>query len=239
MHNYLGNVMPDISIILPIFNAKNVNLIECVNSIKNKTMRKWECIIILESTSPYNAELLNAVVQSDHRFSILRPEKRIGLSASLNLGIESAKAPFIARIDSDDIMMPDRLEIQFNYLKSNSEISVVGSWCIIIDSHGKPLKIRKYPFGGILLKLYFHYRCGLAHPAVMFRKHDVLNVGGYNAKLKFCEDLDLWLRFIGKGYNIQNIQEPLIYYRKASRPKAHWIAMLKVRQKYLKKWLYR
>jgi hypothetical protein len=73
----------------------------------------------------------------------------------------------------------------------------------------------------------------------MFRKHDVLNVGGYNAKLKFCEDLDLWLRFIGKGYNIQNIQEPLIYYRKASRPKAHWIAMLKVRQKYLKKWLYR
>ena len=239
MHNYLDDVMPEISIILTVFNEKNVNLIKCLKSIKKQTMEKWECIVILESTSPYNAELLNAVAQSDHRFSILRPEKRIGLSASLNLGIESAKAPFIARIDSDDIMMPRRLETQFKYLKSHSEISVLGSWCIIIDSHGKPLKIRKYPLGGILLKLYFHYRCGLAHPAVMFRKNDFLNVGRYNEKLKFCEDLDLWLRFIGKGYNIHNIQAPLIYYRKSSRPKAHWIAMLKVRQKDLRRWLYR
>ena len=72
-------------------------------------------------------------------------------------------------------------------------------------------------------------RCGLAHPTVMFKKQDFFTIGGYNTSLIYCEDLDLWLRYLKAGFKIKNIRQTLLKYRKSKRNFVHWKYMIFVR----------
>jgi len=221
--------MPDVSIVLPVFNEHNIFLSQCLLSIQKQSVHEWECIIILESTNFDNEKLIKQITANDPRFRVIVPKLRIGLSASLNLGAQLAQSEFLARMDSDDIMDPDRLLEQLRFMNQNKKVSVVGSYYSKINSNGDVLGVRRYPLRGFPLLLYFVFRCGLAHPTVMFRKRDFEVVGGYNEKLNYCEDLDLWLRYLRIGLKLENSNKVLLSYRISKRNPSHWVQMLKLR----------
>lgn len=220
-----------VTVLFPVYNEKIEFLKDSILSLINQSYINWQCLIINEGKNKENSIFLNEIVSNDKRFKLIIPNQKIGLAGSLNLGLSIANTEFIARFDSDDIMQKDRLEIQLKFLEKNKLISVVGSNLSIIDKKNKIIKTRKYPEYGRMLYFYFSCRCGLAHPATMFRTKDVKKVGMYNSKLTGAEDLDLWLKMLKNGYKFYNIQKPLLLYRKSStRPAKHWTNVYKVRK---------
>ena len=219
---------------LPIYNEKIIFLKESIESLINQSMTNWNCIIILEGNSKANKNFLENIVKEDERFALIKPKNKIGLAESINLGLKKAKTEYIARFDSDDIMHKERLLTQFNFLEKNKSFSVVGSNIFIINQNGLVKKLRKYPKSGSNLLLYFSFRCGLAHPATMYRLKDVISAGMYKKDLSGAEDLDLWLRMIKKGYKFYNLQKPLLFYReKMFRNLNHWENVFSVRKENL------
>jgi glycosyltransferase involved in cell wall biosynthesis len=222
--------MAKISVILPVFNETDSYLRAALESLCNQTMTDWECILIVESTDYRNIITINKYIQADRRFIMYRPPVRLGLSSSLNEGVGLAKTELVARMDSDDIMLPSRLEKQLAFLEANPDIDILGSAIRLINEHDQLLNVRSYPNAGIKLRLYFIFRCGISHPTVVFKKSKFMSIGGYKNGQKYAEDLDLWLRMIKSGFQIYNLSEILLYYRNgARRPLRHWLEMLKVR----------
>lgn len=223
---------PLISIVLPVFNENTLFLRDALESVKRQEFEEWECIIVIESTYPENFDTVNEFASRDSRFRVCEPVTRLRLAGSLNEGISRSRSNLIARMDSDDVMHKERLKRQFDFLMQNEHIDVVGSDYVRIGSNGQELGARRYPSGGFALRLYFLFRCGLAHPSVMFRRASVEEVGCYDKSLNFAEDLDLWLRMMRHGFSIANINQPLLFYRSAGARKfSHWSAMVAVRMR--------
>ena len=220
-----------VTVLLPIYNEKKAFLKDAIESLINQSFKDWKCLIINEGKRKDNELFINEILSKDKRFKLLIPKQKIGLAGSLNLGLSLTNTEYVARFDSDDIMQKERLEIQLKFLEKNKFISVLGSNIFIINEKNKIIRIRKYPRFGKKLYLYFSFRCGLAHPATMFRLKDVKKVGMYNPKLTGAEDLDLWLKMIKNGYKFYNIQKPLLLYRQSStRSSKHWSNVYKVRK---------
>ena len=134
MNNYIQkNVNPTISVLLPVYNEKLEYLSACLQSIKSQTFEDWECILVIDSDDKANLDFLKKWCVSDNRFRYEKTPQRLGLARSLNHGVEISKADIIARMDSDDLMLPQRLEVQLNYLNENQDVSVVGSNYDLID----------------------------------------------------------------------------------------------------------
>jgi glycosyltransferase involved in cell wall biosynthesis len=134
------------------------------------------------------------------------------LVSSLNKAISYSKSEFIARQDADDISLPNRLEKQYYYIKKK-KLAVVGSNMIIIDDKGNPKARRRYPTNPIKIKKNILLRNIIAHPTTIFNKEIVISVGGYNPKMLYVQDYDLWLRIINSGYSITNLSDYLVKYR--------------------------
>ena len=225
-----------VSIILPCINEDPKVLIESLASIRDQSYRNFECIIVDESTDIHIFNLYQSFCKNDARFVYNHPKERVGLAASLNIGIAISKGDLIARFDSDDICNRHRLALQVEFMYENPEIGVVGSAIDIIDECGALIGRRIYPLDHSAIKRAFIFSTALAHPTVMFRKSVFLTAGGaYDASFLFAEDLELWLRLLNCGILFANISEPLVKYRQqnrnGNRKKIHWEFNIKARVK--------
>jgi glycosyltransferase involved in cell wall biosynthesis len=150
----------------------------------------------------------------DSRIKVVENTKNMGLTKSLNKGLKLAKGPYIARIDCDDIALPSRLEKQVEYLDSHSEVTVLGSWYITLEKNNKrTIQQRPTDYQKIAQKIY--YGNPIAHPSVMYRKAEVLKVGGYNEQYRYAQDYALWCKLIPK-YRLTNIPAILVEVRQHS-----------------------
>jgi glycosyltransferase involved in cell wall biosynthesis len=223
---------PAVSWVIPCFNEKIEILIKSLSSIKEQSFVDFECIVIDESTNQEIADFCREFCKSDPRFIYFHPEKRLGLAASLNMGIEKARGVLIARFDSDDVCRLDRLSQQVHFLNTNPAVSVLGCAIEIIDESGKLISTRVYPQNHDEIEKKFIFSSALAHPAVIFRKDLLGDAGGlYDTSFIFSEDLDLWLRLLNKGVKFANLPDPLVQYRQhhTSRHKIHWKFNIKAR----------
>lgn len=224
-------IVAQVTVLIPIYNENIHFLKESIESLISQNFKWWNCFLIFEGENKENLFFLEDICKKDTRFKLIKPTTKLGLVKSLNLGLSLAKSKYIARFDSDDKMKPERLLIQYYFLEENPSISVVGSNIIRVNNLGKYVGLRKYPESGKSLLRYFYFRCGLAHPSVMFRLSDVKAVGMYNEKLTKGEDLDLWLRLLKSGYRFFNIQNPLLEYRENKlRDSNHWRQVLQIRE---------
>lgn len=150
-------------------------------------------------------ELLSDVLK------VIPLEENVGLGNALNIGLKECSYELVARMDTDDICMPDRFEKQINYFK-NSNVDILGSYCVEIDKdHGRG-NLRKMPLSH--QDIYNNlFTCPLIHPTVMFKKSLILKVGGYNKTLTRRQDYDLWFKCAKAGAKFANIDEPLLLYR--------------------------
>ena len=161
-------------------------------------------------------ELNDYLSKRNVEYLLVKAEKR-GMALALNSGLDVCVHEFVARIDSDDVMIPDRLENQIEYLKKNESVVAVGGQLEFILEDGSPAKPRhsNYPTGVEEVRAAFERGCYLAHPAVTFRKSVVIKVGRYREEFKFAEDYDLWLRLLDIG-ELDNLPIPVTQYRQHS-----------------------
>jgi hypothetical protein len=127
--------------------------------------------------------------------------------------------------------MPERLELQIAFLKLHPEISAVGGAMDIISTEGKLIAHRSYPLMPNEIASAMQLTNAIAHPTVMFRKEAIDNYGGYNPCYRYCEDLDLWLRWMNAGLLFGNLSQVLVQYRQDNSRRDHlnWRYNLRVR----------
>jgi GT2 family glycosyltransferase len=205
-----GNQTPQISVVLP-FHIRNSFLMDAIASVQSHSGPDVEIVCVADGLPSSEIKSLRLFFLPDSRVQILQNDGQ-GLVDALNTGIKASRAPLIARMDSDDLFMPNRLEIQKKYLDSHPRISAVGGQLIYICKHSVTLGRSRYPsryqivFG--LKPILPH----IAHPAAMFRKSLWESIGGYRADFPHVEDLDFWNRALKIG-PIHNLNKDLIKYR--------------------------
>jgi glycosyltransferase involved in cell wall biosynthesis len=127
-----------------------------------------------------------------------------GLVDALNTGLRVAKGKYIARIDNDDLMSPNRIEKQIAQLQSDHDLVAVGSQCLYINSVGERTGRSNYPEGPLNNNPEFKHKCLIAHPSTMYLRASALAIGGYRSIFSWdgvdiAEDFDFWLRLSNQG----------------------------------------
>ena len=208
-----ASVVPRVSVVLPVWNGAAF-LEEAIASVLAQTLSEFELLIMDDGSSDESAVIALELAATDARVRVIQLA-RVGIAAALNTGIRLARAQYIARMDSDDISLPPRLQRQVEYLDLHPSCVVVGSDAEVIDREGRCIGRTQVPYthDGIRRKLIAGYGGALVHPAVMMRKDAVVAVGGYRAYRSPSEDRDLWVRLIEVG-QIVNLPETLLRYRR-------------------------
>jgi glycosyltransferase involved in cell wall biosynthesis len=203
---------PLITVLFPIYNAEPY-LREAIESILNQSFRDFELLLINDGSSDGSVSIIESI--SDPRIRLIQNIQNIGLIATLNKGIALARGKYIARMDQDDISLPNRLEIQLALLEQHADAALVCSPVELMNADGKktgtwdddlanrtPAQIRSS-----LSKA----NC-IAHPTVLARK-SVLEKFLYSSRQVGSEDWDLWLRIVSAGWQIYKTEETLLRYR--------------------------
>lgn len=202
---------PEVTILLPIHGACP-DVLHTLQSIDSQTFRNFEILVVDDRASSH----ILAKIQefSNHAKNVRVVKARgVGLVAALNTGIAESQAPFIARIDADDYMVRERIQIQFEFLAANPQIAVVGSQMILINPQGNIIGKTNYPIKSkSIAKTLFLQNC-IGHPSVMFRKKVISSVGGYQATFQGAEDYELWTRVVLANHQIHNLSIALTFYR--------------------------
>lgn len=205
------NHFPAISVILPVYNGE-CYVQEAVESILAQTFTDFELIIINDGSTDGSGAILRALAVRDPRIVLVeRPNG--GLVSALNEGIQRARAPIIARMDADDVAMPERFALQLARMSAEPGLGVLGSFIRIVDKTGRFIRQCDYPVNPEETVRFLEHGSPVAHPTVMMRKEAVIKVGGYRRAFLQAQDYDLWLRISEAGYAIANIPQPLLNYR--------------------------
>jgi glycosyltransferase involved in cell wall biosynthesis len=205
-------LMPRVTLCLPIYNAERF-LEEAVRSVRNQTLDDFEVIAVLDGCTDRSEEVLRGCV--DERFRIVKKDVNEGIVAASNLVLRESRSVYNGRMDADDVMEPQRLRRQAEFLDSHPEVDVVGTWYDEIDDTGKRVK-RPYPLPATHegLRSAFRRYTAIGGPTVMFRTERIRALGGYDTRYFIAEDLSLWLRCMAHGYQLANIPEVLHHYRR-------------------------
>ncbi len=199
-----------VSVVLPVLKPDPVFFKLAVESLISQNYKNIEIIIVEAPSENTGREIVQACGDKRIRY-ILNPTKT-SLRDQLNQGISESKGEYIVRMDADDISAPDRISTQLRYLKNNENVCLVGSCLEIIDENGCTLGYRKLPENHEEITRGLRLYCTIAHPSVMFRKQDIIEMNCYQDSAPM-EDWDLWCRLAFAGKKLHNIQEPLLKYR--------------------------
>lgn len=210
---------PLVSVIIPIYNAQDY-IAEAIESVLSQTLKDFELILVNDASTDDTLSIANSFKKKDKRIRVINNKKNLQMAESLNLGIREAKADLIARMDQDDISLSERLETQYNFLKTHPDVAIVGNDISIIDEKGKTIGKRTYPTTSSGLKYIMFRYSPFAHPTVMFRKLAYQKVKGYDPKTYPCDDIDFWFR-LGKKYEFGSIPRILFKYRLTISSSSH------------------
>lgn len=188
---------------------------EAVDSVLEQTYPEVDLYIYADAVS--KPELIDyiKILENNKKVFIKKGEFRKGLAFGLNMLLEEIKYKnygYLARMDSDDISLKDRLQNQVDFLNSNIDIAVVGGNCIEISCDGKPLFQKKMPETHEEIIKSIIKRCPFIHPAVMFRGRIIQDIK-YDNTLMNTQDYYLWVDLTAKGYKFHNLQEFLLKFR--------------------------
>ncbi len=200
-----------IDILLTVYNGERF-IAQTLDSVLAQTFTDWRLIVVDDLSADRTAEIVASYVERDPRILLVKGEHK-GIAAAANIGLMHVTAPLVARLDGDDIALPERLQVQFDYLQQHPDVLAVGSDVMLIDEHNKPLRRRKAPTGWENIREILKTRNCMCHPSATIRTEALRRIGGYRDKFKNSLDYDLWLRIseIGK---IENISQDLLLYRR-------------------------
>ena len=182
-----------VSVIMSVYNGERF-LVQAIESILNQTFTDFEFLIMNDGSTDRTQKILEKYQKKDNRIKLFT-QKNKGLAKSLNFLIKQAKGEYIARMDADDISLPNRLSLQVKYLDQYIEKGVVASGKYEIAPNGLPFKSICFPDDHLLIVSYLKKGVNpIPHGSVMMRKNVVLKLGEEPYRLQISQDFDLWIR---------------------------------------------
>jgi glycosyltransferase involved in cell wall biosynthesis len=203
---------PTVSVIMPAYNAKRY-VAQTIRSVLAQTFRDFEFIVVDDGSTDDTLPILNRFAAEDARIVIIsRPNT--GIVGALNDGIAKARGELLARMDADDVCLPERFAKQVAYLREHPQCVAVGTFVETIDPYDSVLDrlVHETEHEGIDKELLTGRGFAMVHPTVMMRADAVRRVGGYRKQWQHSEDLDLFLRLAEIG-KLHNLPEYLLQYR--------------------------
>ena len=183
-----------------------------VESVRAQTYPDWDLLIVDDGSTDRTPAILQRLAQQDERITVLRNPTNRGLAASLNIGWRRARGELIARMDADDLCLPERLQRQVQFMTAHPEVAVLGAGVEYMDQNGRTLGrgVRPQQHEELVQKIL--REAPFYHPSVMVRRAFYEALGGYDERLRRGQDYDLWLRGRHR-FRFHNLTEPLIRYR--------------------------
>ncbi len=237
---------PDVSVILPFYNAEKT-LAFALESIAGQTFQNFECLLINNNSTDLSVEIAMGFCNNNSRFSLLHEAKQ-GVVHAHNKGLSAAQGRYIARMDADDISLPDRLQLQYEYLEAHPEVDVVAGQAKYVahrpgtDGFARYVHRSNQILSGRDIYLKQFVESPIINPTAMWREKASKIHGSYRQG-PFPEDYELWLRWLEKGMKFHKIAKPVIQWQdsesRLTRTNSQYSdeAFFKIKTEYLVKWL--
>ena len=205
----------DFSVIMSVYKSDNPEQLDvALDSIINQTLPPNEIILVVDGpVSDESVKVLENKKKVCPEFKVFYQKENKGLGAVLRIAVANAQYDYLARMDSDDIALPNRFELQMNEFKKDDNLSLVGG--MITEFAETPENIiskRILPCSDEDIKQFMKSRCGVNHMTVIMKKEDLLKAGNYQPDFR-QEDYFLWARMILAGCTFKNIPEVVVNVR--------------------------
>ncbi len=207
--------MKQFSVLMSVYWKENPeHLTASLSSVFSQTNPPTQVLLVQDGKLTSELDAVIADFENHYfELDVVSLDKNSGLGAALNEGLRHCKYDLVARMDSDDIASPFRFERQLLAFEKNEQLSIVGSWVSEFESIPTITRsVRRVPITDKEIRRTFGDKCPINHPSTMFRKSDVLRVGGYRSDY-LQEDYDLWGRMLASGCVFSNIPECLVMMR--------------------------
>ena len=203
---------PKLSVITPVYNREKY-LPECIESILNQTFKDFEFILIDDHSTDGTSKIIKEYEFKDNRIKLLSNKLNVGATQSFNNGLKISVGKYIARMDSDDISLPDRFQKQIDLLENWNELEVIGTGAILINSNGVEICRKKFPSDYKKIKKILMTGVPVFDPSVIIRSETLKQIGGFDNRLAPADDYHLWLSLFKNKKLISNLNDYLIKYR--------------------------
>ena len=212
--------MATISVLMSVYHSEKAEYLNrSLQSVWDDQSLKPNQIVLIED-GPLGTELHKVIDKWKERlqdvFCIVKNEKNIGLTKSLNKGIQYITSELIARADSDDISMPTRFALQEKFLAEHPDVDILGGAMQEFNEDNDCLNVRRYPSTHEQARKYIMKASPLAHPSVMMRKKIFDEGLRYNEEYRTSQDVALWFDALNAGYHIANLDDIILHFRQNS-----------------------
>jgi glycosyltransferase involved in cell wall biosynthesis len=199
---------PRVSVLMTVYNGEKY-LSEAIDSILNQTFEDFEFIIIDDGSTDGSADIIQSY--RDERIRFLRNGKNLSVPVSSNIGLKLSCGEYIARMDCDDISLPERLEKQVQFMDDHPEVGICGTW---LEIFGNAEGVWRYPSENSEIMALSFFNSPMAHPTSMMRKELLFKYSlFYDESYTYSSDYEFWVR-CGKYFPLANLDEVLFRYRR-------------------------
>ncbi len=203
-------MVPRVTVLLATYNDEPF-LGAAIDSVLAQTFSGFELLVVIDASTDRSLDIVESY--RDPRVRLLVNETNAGLAASLNRGLAIIASEYVARLDGNDLCFAERLARQVAYLDAHPEVAAVGSQATLIDVAGRRIGEVRRPVTDLGMRWHRIFTCPLIHSSVTFRRAIVWDaLGGYDGRLRFGEDFELWHR-LAKEHAMRNLPEALVAYR--------------------------
>lgn len=200
-----------VSVIMPAYNSEKY-IDEAISSVLNQTYKDFILYVINDGSTDKTRERIIKYSKQDPRVILVDNEENKGLIYTLNRGIDLSDSEYILRMDSDDIMMRNKIEKQIRFMDSNSNVKVLGTLSRDFTDFDKKGRVRLLPVTHKKIRTHLLFTSPMVHPSVMMRREIFANDIRYENNYKSAEDYALWSKLIVDN-EFANLKEPLLKYR--------------------------
>jgi glycosyltransferase involved in cell wall biosynthesis len=205
-------INPKITVLMLAYNSSKY-ITQSIKSILRQSYNDFEFLIVYDESVDNTFEIINEYAVNDARIKIIKNENSRGIVGAANTGLKYAAGEYVARLDSDDIALPDRLEKQIAFMEKNNEFGLLGGNYKLIDENNNFIKsIKRLNFLPDKIPSVLFFENYFVQSSVMIRKKVLDDIGFYSEDIPSCEDYELWIR-ISEKYKTWNLPEVLVLYR--------------------------
>jgi hypothetical protein len=203
---------PRVTVLMAVHNGERY-VRESIQSILGQTFEDFELLVVDDASTDGTARIVESF--DDGRIRVLRNERNMGQVPSLNRGLRESRGAYVARLDADDTSRPTRLQRQVEVLDVQPQVALVGTWVDAVDERGRLLGSLRQVLDDYVDFLYrtLVMQVYISHPAAMYRRDQVLALGGYDEDMAPSEDKDLWRKLALARREARIVGEPLVRYR--------------------------
>lgn len=201
-----------ISIVMPVYDAGSF-LRQALDSVLSQTYKNWELICVDDGSIDNSFNILQEYALTDLRIKVYKNKKNQGVSATTNFAISKSQGQYLARMDADDVMTPDRLEKQIKYLRKNPQVLVLGGQCSLINEKSENIGKKMFPLTHQEIYKMMYEAMPIQQPTMIINlKLLPKDFSWYEKKTNTAEEVDLLFRLFKYG-EFANLPDYVLNYR--------------------------